>query len=112
MSKPTYSKSIPPPSINIPNLQTQPPNFLSKMVQGMALGTGSSIGNKIVDTGFTGKQNVSNNENNCNDLDNYIIGFNKCMVINDNNFQECIPLLDIYVKCIHLFTFQTPIYIS
>ena len=87
---------IHPPSSNIPN---QTPTFFGSMIQGMALGTGSSIGNKMVDSIFTGKKTETKNENNCNDLDKYIIDFNKCMMMNDNNYQECYSLLDIYMNC-------------
>ncbi len=99
MSKPKYYKSHPPPN--------QTPSFLETMAQGMALGSGSAIGHKMVDSFFTGKKTeptsnepTSINDNNCNDLDKYIIGFNKCMTINDNNYTDCNQLLDMYMKCL------------
>jgi hypothetical protein len=92
MSKPKYYKSHPPPN--------QTPSFLGSMAQGMALGTGSAIGHKMVDSFFTGKKTDSINDNKCTDLDNYIIDFNKCMTINDNNYTDCNQLLDMYMKCL------------
>jgi len=103
----SYKNSPPPPAkINIPNIPNQTPSFLGTMVQGMALGAGSSIGHKMVDSVFSGKQESNNqskgepnNTNLCSNLDNYVIDFNKCMVMNENNYQECYPLLDTYMKC-------------
>jgi hypothetical protein len=112
MSKPKYYKSAPPPPKNIPtniptNIPNQTPSFLGSMAQGMALGTGSAIGHKIVDSFFSEKKKESHsivppstNDNNCNDLDKYIIDFNKCMTKNDNNYTECNQLLDMYMNCL------------
>ena len=97
MRKQISSKSHHPS--NIPNIPNKTPTFFGSMIQGMALGTGSSIGHKMVDSIFTGKKTETKNENNCNDLDKYIIDFNKCMEMSDNNYQECYSLLDIYMKC-------------
>lgn len=112
MTRQKYSKTPPPPRKipnmpnvnntnnvpNIPNTQNQTPSFLGTMIQGVALGSGSSIGHKLVDSIFSGKSEPKK-ENNCNDLDIHIIQFNKCMETNDNNFQECKPILDIYFNC-------------
>jgi len=110
MTRQKYSKTPPPPRhvenishiSNIPNIPNQTPSFSGTMIQGMALGAGSSIGHKVVDSIFTGKpeeKSEPKNEKICNDLDIYSIEFNRCMSKNDNNYQECIPLLDTYFKC-------------
>lgn len=116
MTRQKYSKTPPPPrkipSIpnvqntnnlpNIPNTQNQSPSFFGTMIQGVALGTGSSIGHKLVDSIFSGKSESKSepkSENKSNDLDIHIIQFNKCMETNDNNFQECKTILDMYFNC-------------
>lgn len=105
MRKQKSSKTPPPPSNihnlpNIPNVQNVPnqtPNFLGSMIQGMALGTGSSIGHKMVDSVFSETKD-SKNRSICDDVDKYIIDFNRCMSMNDN-FHECNPILDMYLNC-------------
>ena len=110
MSKSKYSRTPPPPRNiphTLPNIQphiqpNQTPSFLGTMAQGMALGTGSAIGHKMVDSFFTGnkKEPTSINQDKCNDLDKYIIDFNNCMTMNDNNYTDCNQLLDMYMKCL------------
>jgi len=121
MVKQTSSRRTPPPPpriipkhtpSNIPNnIPNQTPTFFGSMVQGMALGAGSSIGHKMVDSIFSQKKEYKmeseeekeqKNKNICGDSDKYIIDFNKCMDMNDRNYEDCQKILDMYINCIQI----------
>ena len=109
MTKRKYSQSPPPPnnsSHQNNNSTNQSSGFFGNMFQGMALGTGSSIGHKMIDGVFSDKKECKIQEKKleqsdifeCNyDSDIYINNFHNCM--KDNILSNCKELFDLYIKC-------------
>uniref|UniRef100_A0A6C0AQV6 CHCH domain-containing protein n=1 Tax=viral metagenome TaxID=1070528 RepID=A0A6C0AQV6_9ZZZZ len=122
MTKSKYTRSPPPPNSNSShqnnnsshqnnnsshqnsNSSHQTANtsgFFGNMFQGMALGTGSSIGHKMVDSVFNGKkeEETKKDQSDCKDKELHIIRFNKCMKDTDNNYNMCEEILNSYFDC-------------
>jgi hypothetical protein len=126
MTKSKYTRTPPPPNSNSShqnsnsshqnsNSSHQNSNssgFFGNMFQGMALGTGSSIGHKMVDGVFNGKKeetydvkkeeeknDIKKEQSDCLDKELYIIRFNKCMKDTDNNYNMCEEILNSYFMC-------------
>jgi len=134
MTKSRYTRTPPPPNSNSShqnsnsthqnsNSSYQTGNtsgFLGNMFQGMALGTGSSIGHKMVDGVFNGKKeetsdmkkkeetqnmkegvfnDIKKDQSDCKDKELHIIRFNKCMKDTDNNYNMCEEILNSYLEC-------------
>ena len=123
MTKRTYSKSPPPPnnsSYQNSNSTNQSSGFFGNIFQGMALGSGSSIGHKMVDGVFNGKKeetynvkkeetydvkkeegknDIKKEQSDCIDKELYIIRFNKCMKDTDNNYNMCEEIINSYFMC-------------
>jgi hypothetical protein len=118
MTKNRYSRSPPPPnnSSNQSNSSSnQSSGFFGNMIQGMALGTGSSIGHKVVDGVFNERKEEKyyyNKEEKTNDnkkeeiydcknsADIHYIKFNNCMKETDNNYIICESILNSYFECL------------
>jgi hypothetical protein len=89
---PSPLRSPPPPIIAQSNPQPTP-GFFGNMIQGMALGAGSSIGHKMVDSVFNGKET----KDEPNKVENmFMDNFNQCMK-DKNDISECKILSDMYV---------------
>lgn len=125
MTKSRYTRTPPPPNSNSShqnsnsshqnsNSSYQTGNssgFFGNMFQGMALGTGSSIGHKMVDGVFNGKKeettdmkegwlnDIKKDQSDCKDKELHIIRFNKCMKDTDNNYNMCEEILNLYLEC-------------
>jgi hypothetical protein len=106
MVKNKYYKTPPPPppnkSQNINNT-SQNSSFLGNIFQGIALGSGSSIGHKMVDGIFNekneSKKQEGNEENNEKSYDSKILmnSFTECMKHNEN-ISDCKIIYNIYLR--------------
>jgi hypothetical protein len=118
MTKSKYTRTPPPPqqNSNSSNQTNNSSGFLGNMFQGMALGTGSSIGHQMVDGVLNGKKeekvydnkkeekvydNKKEEINDCkNEPDIHFIKFNNCMKETDNNYIMCESILNSYFECL------------
>jgi hypothetical protein len=111
MTKSKYTRTPPPPNSNSSHQTPNTSGFFGNMFQGMALGTGSSIGHKMVDGVFNGKKeettdmkegglnDIKKDQSDCKDKELHIIRFNKCMKDTDNNYNMCEEILNSYLEC-------------
>jgi len=116
MTKSKYTRTPPPPQqkSNSSHQTNNSSGFLGNMFQGMALGTGSSIGHKIVDGVLKGKKEIYDYKKeeiydykkeeeiyDCkNGPDVHFIKFNNCMKETDNNYIVCETILNSYFECL------------
>ena len=114
MTKSRHTRTPPPPNNNSSHQTGNTSGFFGNMFQGMALGTGSSMGHKMVDSVFNGKKedglndgkkeeglnDMKKDQSDCKDKELNIIRFNKCMKDTDNNYNVCEEILNSYFECL------------
>ena len=106
MTKSRHTRTPPPPNNNSSHQTGNTSGFFGNMFQGMALGTGSSIGHKMVDGVFNGKKeethdgkkeeginDIKKDQSYCKDNELHIIRFDKCMKDSDNNYNICVEFV-------------------
>jgi len=120
MTKNKYTNRSPPPPNSSSNTNSNKSSnsshqqsgnnttsgFFGNMFQGVAMGTGSSVGHKMVDSVFNhdggnkkAEETPKEQSDTCKDKELHIIRFNKCMKDTDNNYSVCQEVLDLYFEC-------------
>lgn len=91
---PTISPSISPPVV-----QQQKEGFLSNVmgnvVQGMALGTGTQLASRTIDS-IMGPRKIEINSEQCVNEKKYYL---ECLSKNDDNISKCTELFNMLDKC-------------
>ena len=91
---PTISPSISPPVV-----QQQKEGFLSNVmgnvVQGMALGTGTQLASRTIDS-IMGPRKIEKNSEQCVNEKKYYL---ECLSKNDDNISKCTELFNMLDKC-------------
>jgi hypothetical protein len=94
----TKRTNSPPPPNNSGQNNVQSSGFFTNIIQGIALGSGSSIGHKITDNVFTGS-NEKKDESVCKDhLEKYI----SCA---KNKTEDCKAYFNLYIDCLENIKF-------
>ena len=96
---PSQVRSPPPPAPIAQSNPQQSTGFLGNMIQGMALGAGSSIGHKMVDGLFNGKEQNEEKKDEPNKIENiYMDHYIQCMK-DKNDVADCKVFADMYISC-------------